>query len=286
MSDINARGRPDPASAKRPCVDPPCWPAQAEGVFRAREGPLLRRRDFSGPTALMTEIGSLESLWGDWQEPPGGRAHRAFRSPRQSPRGNPTCPSPPTSVPPVGGRLLRRGSASRDLESFLRNTKLIAQARGSRRGVGSYADPRVSRMNSILVLWVAVVAFSAVLVFGAVVPSLFLRSRAGSSRARRSTRSARPWAALAVFAVALTLASLAAIVLTDHLATVLAAYWAWSFPVFFFLVAIFVGWFFSSAGYRSDTKALAVLLVLGFGSGVLAYALQPIPWALGFAGVP
>jgi hypothetical protein len=74
----------------------------------------------------------------------------------------------------------------------------------------------------------------------------------------------------------LILVFLITITLTNRLTAVLSAYWAWSFPVFFFLAAIFVGWFFSNTGYRNDSRALAFLLVLGFGSGFLAYALQPL----------
>ncbi|MFZ0698973.1 MAG: hypothetical protein WAN74_02100 [Thermoplasmata archaeon] len=138
-------------------------------------------------------------------------------------------------------------------------------------------------MNGILVLWIAVVAFAAVLVFGTVVPSFFLRPRRGRYSGRRSSR---PWIALAIFAAAIVLVAILAVVLADDLSAVLASYWIWSFPVFFFLIAVFVGWFFRNAGYGTDTRTLGILLVLAFGSGFFAYVVQPVPWNLGHVGIP
>lgn len=139
-------------------------------------------------------------------------------------------------------------------------------------------------MNELLVLWLAVVVFAAILVFGTVVPSLFLSSRRGYGR--RSARSSRPWIALGIFVAGVILVSLLTIVLADHLSAMLASYWIWSFPAFFLLAAVFVGWFFRNAGYGSDAKTLGVLIVLAFGTGFFAYVVQPFPWAIGHMGVP
>ena len=133
-------------------------------------------------------------------------------------------------------------------------------------------------MNGILVLWIGVVAFAAILVFGTVVPSLFLRRRRG--------RSSGPWIALAIFAAGVVLVALLTVVLADRLSVVLASYWVWSFPVFFILIAVFASWFFRNAGYRTDTRTLGILMILAFGSGVFAYLVQPVPWNLGHVGVP
>lgn len=138
-------------------------------------------------------------------------------------------------------------------------------------------------MGGILVLWIAIVAFAAIIVVGAVVPGLFVRTR---GRRYGGRRSGSPWTALGVFVAGLILVSILTIVLADRLSTMLDAYWAWSFPAFFLLAAIFVGWFFRNAGYPSDTKALGILLVLAFGSGYFAYVVQPLPWTLGHFGIP
>ncbi|NNN18080.1 MAG: hypothetical protein HKL79_06955 [Thermoplasmata archaeon] len=133
-------------------------------------------------------------------------------------------------------------------------------------------------MNGVLVLWLGVVAFAAILVFGTVAPSLFLR--------RRRRRASGPWIALAIFAAGVVLVAVLTVVLAERLSTVLASFWVWSFPVFFVLIAVFASWFFHNAGYRTDTKALGILLFLALGSGVFAYYVQPVPWDLGHVGIP
>ena len=74
-------------------------------------------------------------------------------------------------------------------------------------------------MVSIQVVWVAIVVTGAVIVFGAVVPSLFVRSR---SRNRRSVRTSRAWTELGAFAIVLVIVLLLSVVLTDHLSPLLS----------------------------------------------------------------
>ena len=122
-------------------------------------------------------------------------------------------------------------------------------------------------MVSIQVVWVAIVVTGAVIVFGAVVPSLFVRSR---SRNRRSVRTSRAWTELGAFAIVLVIVLLLSVVLTDQLTTLLSGYWAWSIPFFFFLSAIFVGWFFTSTGYRRSGAVESALIVFGILTSVVA----------------
>lgn len=141
-------------------------------------------------------------------------------------------------------------------------------------------------MVGLLVVWVAVVVTATLLVFGAVVPSFFIRSRPGGHGRRRSHRSPRFWGDLAAFVLVLVIVFTLTLALTGPLSDLLVAYWAWSIPVFLFLGAIFLSWFMHTAGYRTHAAAISLLVALGCLASLLAYLAQPIAWPFGASGIP